>query len=508
MTDEVKAKLGKLPASPGVYFYKDTKDEIIYIGKASNLRNRVRQYFQKSRAFDPKTDVLVSEIANVEWTELETEADALFLEAELIRRYQPRFNILLRDDKSQLFVRIDYKSDYPTVRLIRRPLDDGAEYFGPYINGLAINKALHYLRRAFPYATAKPIGQSAGRRRVSLHYHLGLDPGLEENKTSLTEYKANLRKLMQYLRGGRVTLTRQIEKDMHLAAKAKNFEQAAVLRNRLRALQELSKQPLLAERELAKAAQDHALTQLARLLGLPKPPQRVEGYDISHIQGSDTVASMVVFIGGVPYKTAYRKFKMHTPGNDDFAHIFEALTRRFSETNRKKWGIPNLILIDGGKGQLEAALKVLGKASLDIPTIGIAKKYDDIILKKPTTPQNPHLQGPSLQTWKKMGVRVVEDKKFIVLSLPENSPAIKLLQRVRDESHRFAVSYHHSLRQKRQTASLLEEIPGIGVQTRKKLTRHFGSAKAVLVAEPSELQAILGKKRGLDLASKLKTYRT
>jgi excinuclease ABC subunit C len=504
MNNEVKAKLRKLPASPGVYFYKDASGEIIYIGKASNLRNRVRQYFQKSRAFDPKTDVLVSEIADVEWTELETEADALFLEAELIRRYQPRFNILLRDDKSQLFVRIDYKSDYPTVRLIRRPLDDGAEYFGPYINGFAVKKALRYLRRAFPYATAKHLGQ----KRVSLHYHLGLDPGLEENRTSLAEYKSNLRKLMQYLRGGRVTLMRQIEKDMKKAAKTKDFEQAATLRNRLQALQELSKQPLLAERELADAAQDHALAQLAELLSLLKPPQRVEGYDISHIQGSDTVASMVVFRGGVPYKTAYRKFKMRITGNDDFAHIHEALTRRFSETNRKKWGLPNLILIDGGKGQLEAGLKALREAGLDIPTIGIAKKYDDIIIKKPVTPQTPHLRSPPLQIVKKMGARVIEDKKFVVLSLPNNSHAVKFLQRVRDESHRFAVSYHHSLRHQRQTASVLEEIPGIGSLTRKKLIRHFGSAKGVLAAEPSELQGILGKKRGQDLANKLKTYRT
>lgn len=506
MTGEVKEKLKKLPASPGVYFYKDSKGEIIYIGKASNLRNRIRQYFQKSRAFDPKTDVLVSEIADVEWTELETEADALFLEAELIRRYQPKFNILLRDDKSQLFVRIDIKSDYPTVRLIRRPLDDGAEYFGPYINGFAVKKALHYLRRAFPYATAKHMG----RKRVSLHYHLGLDPGLEENRTSLTEYRANLRKLMQYLRGGRVTLTRQIEKDMKKAAQTKDFEKATILRNRLHALQELGKQPLLAERELADAAQDHALTQLAQLLGMPHPPQRVEGFDISHMSGIDTVASMVVFKGGVPYKADYRKFKMHAPGNDDFAHIYEALTRRFSETNRKKWKLPDLILIDGGKGQLEAALKARNEAGLNIPTIGIAKKYDDIIIKKPITSQPSPTGGRSSGISgraKKVGGRVVEDKNFIVLSLPETSHAVKFLQRVRDESHRFAVSYHHSLRHQRQTASLLEEIPGIGSLTRKKLIRHFGSAKGVLAAKPSELRAILGNKRGQDLADKLKTYR-
>src|SRR5437868_1393053 len=157
--DKLTKKLADLPITPGVYFHKDAKGEIIYIGKAANLRNRVRQYFQKSRGFDPKTDVLVSEIADIDWTEVETEADALFLEAELVRRYQPRFNILLRDDKSLQYVRIDYKSDYPTVTLVHRPLDDKAEYFGPYVNGFAVKKALRYLRRAFPYAINKPLNQ-------------------------------------------------------------------------------------------------------------------------------------------------------------------------------------------------------------------------------------------------------------------------------------------------------------------------------------------------------------
>src|SRR5476651_1965834 len=199
MSEKLATKLKKLPTTPGVYFHKNSEGEIIYVGKAANLRNRVRQYFQKSRYRDPKTDILVSEIVDVEWIELESEADALFLEAELVKRYQPPYNILLRDDKSLQFVRIDYKSDYPTVRLIRQPLDDGAEYFGPYINGFAIKRALRYLRRAFPYATSKPIGQ----KRANLHYHLGLDPGLEEGRTSLEQYRANLRMLMQYLRGHR-----------------------------------------------------------------------------------------------------------------------------------------------------------------------------------------------------------------------------------------------------------------------------------------------------------------
>src|SRR5436305_820068 len=169
---KLEEKLKQLPTTPGVYFHKDAKAEIIYIGKAANLRGRVRQYFQKSRAYDPKTDILISEITDFDWTEVETEADALFLEAELVRRYQPRFNILLRDDKSLQYVRIDYKSDYPTVTLVRRPLDDMAEYYGPYINGFALKKALRYLRRAFPYA----ISRTSGQKRANLYYHLGLDP--------------------------------------------------------------------------------------------------------------------------------------------------------------------------------------------------------------------------------------------------------------------------------------------------------------------------------------------
>jgi excinuclease ABC subunit C len=179
----VTQKLKQLPTTPGVYFHKDKTGDIIYIGKAANLRSRVRSYFHKSRLFDTKTDILVSEIADIDWTPVETEADALFLEAELVRRYQPRFNILLRDDKSLQYVRIDYKSDYPTVTMVRRPLDDGAEYFGPYVNGFAVKKALRFLRRAFPYAISRPAGQ----QRTNLYYHLGLDPGLEEGKTSLNE---------------------------------------------------------------------------------------------------------------------------------------------------------------------------------------------------------------------------------------------------------------------------------------------------------------------------------
>lgn len=480
MAQKLEKKLNKLPSTPGVYFHKNAAGEIIYIGKAANLRNRVRQYFQKSRASDPKTDTMVAEIVDIDWIEVETEVDALFIEAEYVRRYLPPYNILLRDDKSLSYVCIDYKSDYPTVTFIRRPLDDGAEYFGPYISAFEVKKALRYLRRAFPYAISKPVNQ----KRANLHYHLGLDPGLEDGRTSLKEYRANLRKLMKYLRGERVVLVREIEQDMKRAAKAKDFELAANLRNQLYSLQALNRQVIFSDREMLDASKDYALVELEELLKLKSPPKRIEGFDISHTQGTNTVASMVVFINGVPCKTDYRKFKMHLPGNDDFAHINEAITRRFREVNIKKWGLPDLILIDGGKGQLSAALAVRDNAKKSqIPMIGLAKQFEEIIIRKQDT-----------------GHRT---QRFEVIRLPESSHLVKLLQRIRDESHRFAVSYHSTLRQKRQTSSLLDDIPGIGPITRKKLIRHFGSARGVLSADTAQLQIVLGVKTGQAVAKYL-----
>jgi excinuclease ABC subunit C len=491
----VEDKLKQLPATPGVYFHKDARGDIIYIGKAANLRNRVRSYFQKSRAFDTKTDILVSEIADIDWTEVETEADALFLEAELVRRYQPRFNILLRDDKSLQFVRIDYKNEYPTVTMVRRPLDDGAEYFGPYINGFAVKKALRFLRRAFPYAISKPAGQ----KRTSLYYHLGLDPGLEEGKTSLNEYRANLRKLMQYLHGGRVGLTRDIERQMRRAAKARDFEQAAHYRNQLQALQSLSRQILFSDRELQDASKDQALVDLAKLLGLARPPRRIEGFDISHMQGTDNVASMVVFAGGLPDKAGYRKFKMRSGGNDDFAHMAETIRRRLRDENVKKWGIADLMLIDGGRGQLSAALASRAECGHRVPMVGLAKRQEEIIIHKSDSIDG--LDSVKLiERARRQNAFINESADFISIELPKDSHCVKLLQRIRDESHRFAVSYHSTLKRGRQTSSILDEVPGIGPLTRKKLIRRFGSAKAVIAADTKELQELLGPSRGRQMA--------
>ena len=501
MNKKLEKKLSNLPQSPGVYFHKNAKGEIIYIGKAASLRSRVRQYFQKSRTRDPKTDLLVAEIADIEWTELESEADALFLEAELVRRYLPPYNILLRDDKSQLYVRIDYKSDYPTVTTVRRPLDDGARYFGPYLNGYAVRKALRYLRRAFPYAVSRPVNQ----KRASLHYHLGLDPGLEDGRTSLADYRANLRKLMQYLKGERVALMRSIESEMKKAAKAQDFEQAAKLRNQLSALRSLGRQTIFGDREIIEASSDKALVEICELLGLAHPPRRIEGYDISHLQGTDNVASMVVFMNGLPDKAAYRKFRMRLAGNDDFAHMAETVKRRLRDENVKKWGLGDLMLIDGGKGQLRAALSARDACGKKIPMIGLAKRREEIIVAKAEVP--PKEVPKLLERAKKSGAYIKESAEFINIELPASSHTVKLLQRIRDESHRFAVSYHSTLKSRRHTASLLDEIPGVGPDTRKKLIRHFGSARAAINADTAQLQVLLGSKRGEQIAKYLTALR-
>jgi excinuclease ABC subunit C len=473
-------KLKQLPPTPGVYLYKDARGNIIYVGKAAVLKNRVKQYFQKSRARDSKTDALVADIADVDWIEVDSELDALFLEAELVRRYRPKYNILLRDDKSTAYVRITNKSQHPTVTITRRPLDDKAEYFGPYFNATAVRRALQYLRKAFPYSThVRNIP-----RRACLQYHLGLCPGIEEYPDNLAVYKDNLQKLKSYLKGGRSSLIKSVEKEMKQQANSNNFEQAASLRNQLFTLKGLSRQIIFSDKEFLDISKDMGLSQLAELLGFERSPQRIEGFDISHMSGTDNTASMVVFSNGLPHKTAYRKFKMRLPGNDDFAHMNEAISRRLKPDNVRQWGLPDLFLIDGGKGQLSAAISARDKAGYSIPMIGLAKRDEEVVVAN-----NDKTISLQPSNW----IRV--SKNFSVISLPKNSPALKLLQRIRDESHRFAVSYHSVLKAKRQTASQLEDIAGIGPATRKKLIKKFGSLRALGNATLQEISDVVGPQK-------------
>jgi excinuclease ABC subunit C len=482
MNKKLEAKLKTLPATPGVYFHKSASGEIIYVGKAAVLRNRVRQYFHESRLRDAKTDALVAEIVDTDWIEVESEIDALFLESEMIKRYKPRYNILLRDDKSQIYVRINMKDVYPYVSFTRQPLDDGAEYFGPYYNGWAVKKALRYLRRAFPYSTHVTLPT-----RVCLQYHLGLCPGVEEHKVSSADYKVTLRKLMMYLKGERNLLVRQLENEMKITAAHKEFEQAAKLRNQIYNLRELQKQIVFSDREFMDISKDQALAGLQQLLTLPGAPRRIEGYDISHMSGTNNVASLVVATNGVADKAEYRKFKMQIPGNNDFAHMNETMLRRFSGKHLD-WPKPDLLLIDGGKGQLGAALEALRERGVSIPAIGLAKRLEEIVIHK-------EFSGVTLNPDAYREASITESDDFYLVLLPRDAHIVKLLQRIRDESHRFAVSYHTVLKRQKQTASELEEIPGIGPITRKKLIQSFGSLRAVKIAKREQLVSTLGEKK-------------
>lgn len=514
MNERLKKKLQELPKEPGVYFHKNSAGEIIYVGKASVLRNRVRQYFQKSRTRDVKTNALVSEINDTDWMVVESEVEALFLEAEMVRRYMPRYNILLRDDKAMGYIRVDYDSDYPTVSTTRRPLDDGAKYFGPYLSMYAVKQALRVLRRVFPFATKRVTGQ----KRANLQYHLGLDPGLESGKTSLDDYRKNLRRLMSVIQGKKLDIVREIEKEMKQASSEQRFEEAGRLRNQLRFLSELGKQIIFSDKEFMDISKDRALVQLAEIFGMEDVPRRIEGYDISHMNGTNVVASMVVFTNGVSDKSQYRKFKMANQRNDDAGNIRETIKRRFSARNIKSWGEPSLVLIDGGKPQVNAALEAMKEAGVVVPCVSIAKREEEVIIHK-TKSSIDTKKIESLIIKPEPGVFVRDDGDYYVvnlhvgkvnasshsknlrggLTLSPYDDTVKLFQRIRDESHRFAVSYHSSLRTAGQTRGILDGVPGVGVVMRKKLIRIFGSGRGVREASVDELKSAVGEKTGQNI---------
>jgi excinuclease ABC subunit C len=509
MNDVLQQKLKTLPRSAGVYFHKDSAGEIIYVGKAAVLKNRVRQYFQSSRDMDVKTQALVSEIHDTDWVETESEIDALFLESEMVKRYMPRYNILLRDDKSQMYVRVDMKSEWPHVDFTRNPVDDGAEYYGPYYNGYALKKALRYLRKTFPYYTKEP----KRNERASLDAHIGLEPyGLTSD-----EYKTELRKLISYIKGSRVQLVRELERDMKQAAQRHDFEGAALLRNKLQNLQELQRRIMFGDKEFLDISKDKALVQLRNLLMLDAVPARIEGFDISHKSGQDVVASQVVFINGVSSRSDYRKYKMTQQKNDDYANMYEVVYRRLSPRNLASWGAPDFLLIDGGKGQLDAAIRAAEERNVQLPIVSIAKREEEMYVHS-TRSNVKDTQLMSFITSPPRGVYVEREGEYYIINLHSDqrnagghsrnlrgntvsvySDLVKLFQRIRDESHRFAVSYHSTLSRKRQTISVLEEISGIGPATRRKLLKEFGSVRGIASASDRELQEVIGVERTKNL---------
>ncbi|XEQ94201.1 UvrABC system protein C [Sporomusa carbonis] len=572
-----------LPDKPGVYLMKDDKGRIIYVGKAVNLKNRVRSYFQSSRNHSPKVLALVARIADLEYIITASEIEALILECNLIKKHRPKYNISLRDDKTYPYIKIT-NEDYPRVYATRKVQKDGARYFGPYTSAGAVHETLRLLKSLFPLRSCRNLDA----KRPCLEHHIKRCLAPCTGNVDKAAYGEMIKAVSLLLEGRSDAVVKNLKRRMAEAAEKLEFEQAARLRDQLAAVEkviekqnivtgsgdqdaiglarsaagtcaqvffirsgkmvgrdhfmlaggehetdedilaafvkqyysqaafipreillpfELAEQHLLAEwlssvkggrvqvetpkrgtkKDLVNMAAGNAATvleeqaarleadtdktagaaaELGRHLGLPAAPERIECFDISHIQGSETVASMVVFEGGQPNKNEYRRYKLKTVEGkpDDFKSMQEVVGRRYRDA-LGKGPVPDLIIIDGGKGQLNAALPVIRAAGLiEVPVVGLAKEFEHIFREGISEP----------------------------LILPRHSQALYLVQRIRDEAHRFAITYHRKLRSKRNMVSVLDHIPGIGSKRRKALWDHFGSLAKIKAAEVEELAAVPG----------------
>ena len=583
-------KVSHLPTTPGVYLWRDKYQRIIYVGKAINLRNRVRSYVQQDVNRSVKVTAMMRRAWDVETIQTKTEMEALILEATLIKEHHPKYNIMLRDDKTYPYVKVTVQEEYPRLFMTRRLERDGAKYFGPFTDVTAVHHVLRILRSYYPLRTCK----SMKVERPCLQYHMHYCEGPCMNYVTVESYRRYIDDIVALFEGKQVQVIQEITSKMEQASEDLEFELAAKYRDDLLSIQKVQeKQRMVTQRgdmdvlgmaidgpmaciqlffirsgrllgrenyfvqhegdspelvmtefikqyyggstfipkelllpmdsvdrelfsewfssmkgqqvdvsvpqrgykkDLIKMAEENAqnflaerrrqwqytidkaggaVKKLAEVLDLPRLPERMECYDISHMQGAETVASMVVFEGGKPAKREYRRFKLKTVQGkpDDFASMAEIMERRYG--NEKDWPMPDLIIIDGGKGQLNAALPVIRAMGVtDVPVISLAKRIEEVFVEG-------------------------ESESII---LEHHTPELQLLQQIRDEAHRFAITYHRRLRGKRNLESVLDHIEGIGPKRRKALYKHFGNLDAMRVAELGELESVEGMNKKAALA--------
>jgi len=410
---DIKQKVKDLPDSPGVYIMKDAEGKIIYIGKAISLKKRVKSYFTKSSSTPFKQGLLVSQIKDIEYKPTHSEAEALLLEAGLIKKYQPRYNVELRDGKSYPLVKISNESS-PCVSICRPKKKQDGIFFGPYTNAGLLREALQIIRKVLPFRTCKNLP-----KRSCLDYHLRLCPAPCLGNISQKKYQQTIHHLKLLLEGRQEALYEDLKRKMQQESAKKKYEAAAHLRDQMQSI------AFLYSSSGVKSYLYEA-QQLKEVLHLPVAPERIEALDISHISAQGAVGSLVYFYKGKPDKNNYRRFRIkEVRGNNDYQMLAEVARRRYSRLKNEGGILPDLIVVDGGKGQVSAVKKELDNLNLDIPILGLAKAKEEIFLPKKKNP--------------------------IVLSA--DSPGLQLLQRLRDEAHRFAQSYHHILRRK----DLLEE---------------------------------------------------
>lgn len=607
ISKHIEGILATLPAKPGCYLMKNAEGTIIYVGKAINLKNRVRSYFHADSSHDSKTRRLVRQIADIEWIVVGSELEALILEMNLIKRHRPRYNIKLKDDKRYPYIKVHWSDPFPKVTVTRHMTEDGSRYFGPYTSAWAVYQTLDVLRRVFPYLTCDRVitGQD---QRACLYYDIKLCLAPCIGAVNQAQYRQMISDLMDFLSGHSEPVLARVQAEMDKAAEELRFEKAAALRDQIKAMQnimerqkvifasdykdsdvialaradgeacvqiffiragkligreyfilegtedaadaevmeqfvkqfyteaasvpqqvllphEIEEAKIIGEwmrsrrggekveirvpkegqtRELVQMAaenasetlsalrtqwqadshkQEQALAELQSALNLPAPPNRIECYDVSHTQGVATVGAMIVFEQGVPAKGQYRKFNIDSTSigaPDDFASMEEMLTRRFrrwqsaeeaasgpgSKVDASFSRLPDLVIVDGGKGQLGRVVKVLENFGLaeKVPVVGLAKQEEEIFF--------PHRSNS--------------------LKLPRHSQGLYLVQRIRDEAHRFGITAHRARRSKQGMASALDSVPGVGPARRKALLKHFGSVDKIRSATMEELASVQG----------------
>lgn len=420
---KVKKYLNKLPARPGVYLFYNKKGKIIYVGKAGNLKSRVRQYWQKSVTPSPAKFSMMKKVEKIKIEVCDSEIEALLLEANLIKKYQPEYNVIMKDDKSFVYIKVTTEDEWPTVITTRQIAADG-KYFGPFTAGTPVRETLKLLGKIYPIRRCK-----MEENKTCLFGRLGRCPC--NGQVTKDEYKLMIKEIIMFFEGKKKTILMNIKKELRELSKRKKKDAKVLERIEKLKWKVINLKKVLAHKHVLglddKIEVD--LTELARELSLKKVPERIEGYDISNIYGQSAVGAMVVFNNGIPNKSQYRKFKIKTvKGIDDVGMLREIFTRRLKRAepslksgSKDEWPLPDLIIVDGGKGQLNAAVEILKEHKLKIPVISLAKRLEEV-----------YVPG-------EIKARV----------LTRNSPALHLVQRVRDEAHRFAISYHRLLRRKR-----------------------------------------------------------
>ncbi len=474
----LKAKVRDLPNKPGVYLMRDRLGRVIYVGKARSLRKRVGHYFQPSRAmrWDPKTMALIESIADFETFVVRSEAEALLLEGKLIKDFKPHYNILFKDDKRFLMVKVQMNEEYPRFKFARLRKDDGARYFGPFAHASAVRVAMQWIRKKYGVL----IQGTGAPRAKDLKYSSYLVP-VPLAEMPRAEYLRRIELACDFLDGRNQEALAALEEEMLALAQKQQFEKAAELRDVIGSLRTMGR----AAKE-RKFARDMAqvfdpgkeMTALQVALGLPVLPRHIEGFDISHISGTLSVASAVCFQDGRPQKEHYRHYRIRSvTGSDDFASMAEVVGRRYARLQSERAPLPDLVMVDGGLGQLNAALAALTTLGLtSLPVIGLAKQLEEIY-----RPDQP-----------------------VPLQLPRQSPALHLIQRLRDEAHRFANAYHQVLRKRRIQESVLDEFAGLGEKRKLALLQRFGSIQRLRRATAAEMATVPGI--GLRTATALKEF--